>query len=104
MSRWLFEMGLDCRVANKQGHTALHKAAYKGHSMLVKWLLEVVDIDPALKDEGGYTPGAIAAEQGHTALARMLDEAAGTENEMEHVGVHVGPLGVLDLGKVKGEK
>lgn len=31
--------GLDLTLANNQGHTALHKAAYKGHDGLCRWLI-----------------------------------------------------------------
>lgn len=31
--------GLDLTLANNQGHTALHKAAYKGHGGLCRWLI-----------------------------------------------------------------
>ena len=76
MCRWLLLIGLDVTVGNKQGHTALHKAAYKGHAEVCKWLVQVARIDARLLDEGGYTAGAVAAEQGNLALAGFLDQEA----------------------------
>ena len=87
--------GLDLTLPNKQGHTALHKAAYKGHDALCHWLLANTALGCCSasdgcccssccvgfrRDAGGYTPAMIAREQRHEALAEWLqlkqDESA----------------------------
>ena len=37
--RWLRARGLDVRVLNCNGHSAVHKAAIKGHRAVCEWLL-----------------------------------------------------------------
>jgi len=37
---WLRDQGFDLAAANDQKHTALSKAAYKGHSAAEAWLRE----------------------------------------------------------------
>ena len=102
MCRWLKRIGLDLTLTNNQGHTALHKAAYKGHDTLCRWLVANTllgckhdaekggaQVGPTLvmqtdrdetseccigyrRDAGGYTPAMIAREQRHEALAEWL--------------------------------
>jgi ankyrin repeat protein len=86
--KWYTYVGLDLSLPNKQGHTALHKAAYKGHDALCRWLIAntclgcnrgKVGADTSVvccvgfqRDAGGYTPAMIAREQRHEALAAWL--------------------------------
>lgn len=88
MCIWLRTIGLDLSLPNNQGHTALHKAAYKGHAALCRWLISNtclgcsrgkagVDLSAECcvgfrRDAGGYTPAMIAREQRHEALAEWL--------------------------------
>jgi len=39
MCRWLQAKGLDLGVVNRNGHSALHKAAVKGQRTVCEWLL-----------------------------------------------------------------
>ena len=80
MCAWLAEMGLPLDMKNNQGHSPLHKAAFKGEAAMCTWLLRHGgrDFDPQAVDRGGYTPAMIARERGFPALSQML-EAAGTE-------------------------
>lgn len=82
------------------------QAAYKGHTEVCRWLLGEVRSDPCLKDEGGYTPSAIAKLQHHAELAELLllaERRAGGDpgrgDDTGHDGYTMeGPLGVLRKG------
>jgi hypothetical protein len=115
MLRWLRRLGLDPGHANRQGHSALHKAAYKGHSAVVHWLVDVAGVDPRPLDRGGYSPAVIAKMQHHTELAGWLltaerrwavvagDDGGGISGVGREANgevalgeyTHSGPLGVL---------
>lgn len=43
---WLRKEGIDLADTNNQGHNALHKAAYGGHTDLCLWLQDEVRLDP----------------------------------------------------------
>lgn len=72
MCAWLAMVEVRLEQVNSQGHTALHKAAFKGHGAVVQWLLQHTAIDPGAQDAGGYTAGMVAQEQGYLRVAAML--------------------------------
>ena len=53
-------------VADYDGRTALHVAAAEGHFEIVKFLLEVVQVNPEPQDRWGFTPYQEAITFGHT--------------------------------------
>lgn len=77
---WLKTGGVDPRATNNQGHTPLHKAAWRGHVSLAKWLTSAdggaAAEDASLADDGGYTPVQIAKLAGHVELAELLGGVA----------------------------
>ena len=100
---------------NKHGHTALHAAAYYGHSECIGVLLgagidikddggaalrvaaqeghtECIDVRLEIKNERRYTALLIATHQGHTAcIDVLLDRGANIENKVEfgYTALHV---------------
>ena len=65
----------DVNVADNTGSTALTWAAIRGHSGVVKMLLEREDVNPKQADaEFGRTPLWWAMIQGHEGIAKMLLE------------------------------
>ena len=76
--RWLHHRGLDLALLNRNGHSALHKAAVKGRTAVCEWLLspEVGLGARQLQADGdGNTPSLMARLEGHTALAELLLDA-----------------------------
>ena len=64
------------------GRTALHVAAAEGHFEIVKFLLEVVQVNPEPQDRWGFTPHQEAIGFGHTMASeymktRLLDTSSG---------------------------
>lgn len=78
MCRWLAAIGLDIRVINANGHSAVHKAAGKGQRGVCAWLLneECLGAEHMRADGDGNTPAVMARLEGYTALAEDLDAAA----------------------------
>ncbi|KAM0436592.1 hypothetical protein ACHAPT_002300 [Fusarium lateritium] len=60
-----------CTAISDDKRTALHLAAYFGHSGLVPGLL-AEGLDPNQKDSSGATPLLLAARHGHFTIARLL--------------------------------
>ncbi len=58
-------------TAQAQGLTPLHLAAHAGHAPLVELLL-AFGADAGIRDSQGHTAAALAADQGHTAVADYL--------------------------------
>ena len=72
---WLFESGLDFNRINTNGHSALHKAAQRGNTFAVRWLVHSflsesttgrVFIHP---DREGNCPSDLCGMEGHEDLA-----------------------------------
>jgi ankyrin repeat protein len=77
MSKWLLVAGLDLTLLNRNGHSAVHKAAVKGHRRICEWLLsDEVGLGAAhlQADQDGNTPARMAAFEGFDELARYLQE------------------------------
>ena len=75
---WLLRRGLDWRVLNRNGHSALHKAAVKGRADVCRWLLSAprLGAEHMQPDGDGNTPASMAAAEGFTELADWLAKAA----------------------------
>jgi len=77
--RWLRERGLDLKLLNRNGHSALHKAAVKGNAATCEWLLSAEGGlgEPHLRaDADGNTPALMARLEGFTELADMIEAHA----------------------------
>ena len=55
--RWLYEKGFDMSVVNGASHDALNKAAWRGHTAALDWLL-YDESGPKLVPPPGLTYGA----------------------------------------------
>jgi len=69
-AKLLLQAGADVN-ARAQGLTPLHLAAHAGHEPLVELLL-AYGADAKVRDAQGQTAAALAADQGHTAVADFL--------------------------------
>jgi hypothetical protein len=76
--RLLIERGADVTVRRKDGMTPLHGAAWRGHAVVARALLDA-GADPAVTATTGPHAGQTAADtalsQGHLVLAARLDPA-----------------------------
>jgi ankyrin repeat protein len=71
----LLEHGADANAQDNKGHSALMKAAQKGH-IAVAQALVVKGADPSMSDNSGRTALAIAEEKQHAELVRLLSAPA----------------------------
>jgi ankyrin repeat protein len=75
--QWLYDLGIDFTLVNDAGHTAVHKAAWKGHEDCLKWML-LHDRGPSLGYQlhmlaaDGRSPQDKARVNGHIAVANWL--------------------------------
>ena len=79
MCRWLHSRGLDATVLNRNGHSAIHKAAIKGRKDVCEWLLsdEVgLGIQHMRADCDANTPASMARAEGFEELAQWLEGRA----------------------------
>ena len=87
--RWLRARGLDVRVLNCNGHSAVHKAAIKGHRAVCEWLLSAeAGLGPAhlRADRDGNTPASMARAEGHEELASWLEEWLAARGSLSEFG------------------
>lgn len=75
---WLRDRGVDLTLLNRNGHSALHKAAVAGAERCARWLVEEAGLGRAQlgPDGDGNTPAEMARLEGHAALAAYLRAAA----------------------------
>ncbi|KAF0695926.1 Aste57867_13274 [Aphanomyces stellatus] len=81
--RFLVECGnLNCAILNRNGHSALHKAAIKGHEDICMWLLTPrtaggggLTRQHMQADDEGFTPINFATANGHARLGARLQAA-----------------------------
>ena len=80
MCLYLQNVGVDLKVTNRNGHSAIHKAAVKGNRAACEWLLGAGGLGlPHLNADGdGNTPGEMARLEGHEDLAAWLFEKTRT--------------------------
>ncbi|KAF0694338.1 Aste57867_14791 [Aphanomyces stellatus] len=76
MMEFLASHGLDFTLLNHNGHSALHKAAIKGHVAASRWLLTYggLGLRHMQEDSDGFTPMSFAVENGHVELGVYLRE------------------------------
>lgn len=72
LARWLRARGCDFGAVQEHGHTALHKAAWNGHSELCRWLRDECLLRDERQDEAGNFAADLAEMGGHRALAAWL--------------------------------
>ena len=53
------------------GRTSLHVAAAEGHFEVVKFLLDVIQVNPEPQDRWGFTPHQEAVRFGHTMVCTI---------------------------------
>ena len=72
--RWLARRGLDLTLRNRNGHSAVHKAAVKGNAAACAWLLGEGGLgrDHLRPDGDGNTPSRMARAEGFAELAEWL--------------------------------
>ena len=76
MCAFLHRLGVDATVRNHQGHTAVHKAAWRGAADVARWLRGSAGLPVgafAQPDARGYRPADIARLAHHDELAVWLD-------------------------------
>jgi ankyrin repeat protein len=82
MCAYLREIGVDLKVKNRNGHSAVHKAAVKGNFSTCEWLLSAegggLRGTHLAADGDGNTPATMARLEGHEELAVWLTEKAKT--------------------------
>ena len=101
MCRWLQAQGLNLKIINCNGHSALHKAAVKGRHAVCEWLLRpdvderyaLVGVDEdiggagllpqqhMLPDAEGNTPSELARLEGFDELAQWLRQRETTTKD-----------------------
>ncbi|CAK4286852.1 unnamed protein product [Aphanomyces euteiches] len=76
MMEFLCAQGVNFTLLNHNGHSALHKAAIKGHQAACEWLLAHGGLghQHMQEDDDGFTPVRFAVENGHAALGKWLQE------------------------------
>ena len=73
---FLHRLGVDATVLNHQGHSAVHKAAWRGAADVARWLRHSARLPAsafAQPDARGYRPSDIARLAQHDQLAAWLD-------------------------------
>ena len=59
------------------GWNALHLACYIGNLEMVKWLIDVCALSPAIEDNKGRSPIHLAVKRGYTEIVEFLAEYDG---------------------------
>jgi ankyrin repeat protein len=83
-SKYLYDIcNVDAFAIQKQGHSALHKAAYTGSKDICTWLQDVVGLDREciLEDAKGHTADDLARIKGHHELSKYLHRHRESRNK-----------------------
>ena len=56
------------------GRTSLHVAAAEGHFEVVKFLLDVIQVNPEPQDRWGFTPHQESMRFGHSQISDYLTQ------------------------------
>ncbi|OTA99657.1 hypothetical protein M426DRAFT_27331 [Hypoxylon sp. CI-4A] len=72
--RLLVDHGVDYRFKDFLGRGILHACAINSRSMVLRYLLKELDLDPNIQGDGGETPLHDAVERNSDAVARILLE------------------------------
>ena len=67
-----YQQGVDMKMGDYDGRTALHIAAAEGHPRCVRFLLEVCGVPYDCKDRWGQTPLSEAVQFKHLQVAAIL--------------------------------
>ena len=81
--KYLVSLDVDFSSINSAGHGAVTKAAWEGHTDLVLYLLTDLGLGSQLAktDVHGCTPSELARQNGHAALADIMDAFAAQRGE-----------------------
>jgi ankyrin repeat protein len=71
LARRLLAAGASPNVVQQEGFTPLHEAALRGHAELVRLLLQH-GADATARNAAGRSPGELAHDNGHPAVAALL--------------------------------
>ena len=79
--KYFLSLGLDFKILNRNGHSALHKAAIKGNMAACIWLLTPeqeggagLGLEHMQPDDDNFTPMLFATANGHSELGRILNK------------------------------
>ncbi len=74
VARTLLHAHADANAVDAKGNLPLHAAASNGEAAMVRLLLPQTK-DPRQKNRAGRTPHDYAVENGHRAVAKLLERA-----------------------------
>lgn len=86
----LVEKEINYLIITKDGRNALHAAAFNNHPKVVDYIIQMKTFPLNVRVNKGTTAVAIAAEQGHFEIVKLLVEAGVNINKLSSDGV--GPL------------
>jgi len=95
------EARVDLDVADKNGLTALHWAAFRGNTQIVEKLLGG-GADAHLRDKGGQTPIDCAIRQKHPQVAALIQRSALSSREAMFLAASKGDLNAVQKALAKG--
>ncbi|XP_014786184.1 protein phosphatase 1 regulatory subunit 12A [Octopus bimaculoides] len=100
--KYLLERGADISISNKDGTTALHRAAQKNHVEILKYLLGL-GAKLHCKDKDGYTPADLAKILANKECSRILEAAKWHENK-KYLAKQMNQLSIIKYQIIHGQK
>ncbi|GMH96084.1 hypothetical protein TrST_g4622 [Triparma strigata] len=77
---FFYEIGGDVRKRNNQGHTVVHKAAWRGRVELLEYLRGILEVELfGQVDYNGYTPMDVARLAGEDGTVKWLENVLATK-------------------------